>query len=465
MKNDENIKEIWQAVKTVLKDAFPAFAYDLWVPALELSEIDDRRATLLCQGDTKYKIIKNRHRETISNAFETVLGYPIDVDIVLLQNDSKKTDGASQSRAFDERRVPVYETMADNAQATESQSENTVYHGEYTFDNFIVGGSNKFAHAACVAVANNPGEVYNPLFIYGQSGLGKTHLMYAVANEVRRHDPKKKIIYVTCEEFTNELIEALAKKNPMVNSALREKYRHADVLLIDDVQFIGGKESTQEEFFHTFNELFESHKQIIFTSDRPPKEINRLEDRLKTRFEWGLLADIQPPDMELRSAIIMKKAEAVGLSLSPEVVRYLSDKLKSNIRQIEGSLKRLGAMSFLSGEEITPEMAARCLSDIVSEELPLPVKIARILHEVSDKYGVDEADIRSKKRTADIAWARHVAVYILRKKTDMSLEDIGAEIGRDHSTVLSSYKNIEREIETNPPFAAEINELLNEIDI
>lgn len=455
MKNDENIKEIWQAVKTVLKDAFPAFAYDLWVPALELSEIDDSRAILLCRGDTKYKIIKNRHKETISDAFETVLGYPVDVDIILLRED----DDA------DEKHTPRFEAAAPNKDSAVTGTDDTGYHEEYTFENFIVGGSNKFAHAACVAVANNPGEVYNPLFIYGQSGLGKTHLMYAVANEVRRHDPKKKIIYVTCEEFTNELIEALAKKNIAVNSAFREKYRQADVLLIDDVQFISRTEATQEEFFHTFNELFESHKQIIFTSDRPPKEINRLEDRLKTRFEWGLLADIQPPDMELRSAIIMKKAETVGLSLSPEVVRYLSDKLKSNIRQIEGSLKRLGAMSFLSGEEITPEMAARCLSDIVSEELPLPVKISRVLHEVSDKYGVEEADIRSKKRTEDIAWARHVAVYILRKKTDMSLEDIGAEIGRDHSTVLSSYKKIEREIETNPPFAAEINELLNEIDI
>lgn len=451
MKNDESINEIWQAVKVGLKDAFPAFAYDLWVPALELVDIDESRAVLVCSGDTKYKIIKNRHKDTISKVFEEVLGYPVELDIILKE---EKPAPAEPKRRY----VPENSSM-------DSGTDNYVFHKEYTFDNFIVGGSNKFAHAACTAVANNPGEVYNPLFIYGQSGLGKTHLMYAVANEVRRQDPKKKIIYVTCEEFTNELIEALAKKNPMVNSAFREKYRQADVLLIDDVQFIGGKESMQEEFFHTFNELYDNHKQIILTSDRPPKEINLLVERLRFRFEVGLLADIQPPDMELRSAIIMKKAETTGIKLSPEVVRYLSDKLKSNIRQIEGSLKRLGAMSLLSGEEITPEMAAKCLSDIVSEELPLSVKISRVMQEVSDKYGVEEADIRSKKRTSDITWARHVAVYILRKKTDMSLQDIGTELKRDHSTILHSYNTIEREISTNPPFAAEINELMNEIDI
>ena len=458
MKNDESTKEIWQAVKTSLRDAFPAFAYDLWVPALELSDIDESRAVLVCTSDTKYRIIKTRHIETISRVFREVLGYPVEVEIVLKEEPETR-----------EPETPPTEVRREPGRTSERMmgtgTDSFVFHKEYTFDNFIVGGSNKFAHAACVAVANNPGEVYNPLFIYGQSGLGKTHLMYAVANEVRRQDPTKKIIYVTCEEFTNELIEALAKKNPLVNSAFREKYRQADVLLIDDVQFIGGKESMQEEFFHTFNELYDNHKQIILTSDRPPKEINLLVDRLRFRFEVGLLADIQPPDMELRSAIIMKKAETAGISLSPEVVRFLSDKLKSNIRQIEGSLKRLGAMSLLSGEEITPEMAARCLSDIVSEELPLSVKISRVIEGVCDKYGVEETDIRSKKRTSDITWARHVTVYILRKKTDMSLQDIGAELKRDHSTILHSYNTIENEIKTNPPFAAEINELMNEIDI
>ena len=448
MKMDENIKSIWELVTTELKSVFSATAYDLWIPTLELSEMDESRAVLICNNGFKYDIIMKRHRDKIAGAFETVLGYPIEVVIVLKKEE--------------EETPPRIETAPETKQI-DVRTDNFVYHREYTFDNFIVGGSNKFAHAACTAVANNPGEVYNPLFIYGQSGLGKTHLMYAVTNEIWRRNPEKKIIYVTCEEFTNELIESISKKS---TSAFREKYRRADVLLIDDVQFIGGKESTQEEFFHTFNELFDNHKQIILTSDRPPKEINLLADRLKNRFEWGLLADIQPPDMELRSAIIMKKAEAMGISLTPDVVEYLSDKLKSNIRQIEGSLKRLGATSLISGESITTEMAARCLSDIVSEELPLSVKISRVLHEVSDKYGFEEADIKGKKRTKELAWARHIAIYILRKKTDMSLPAIGAEFGgRDHTTILSSYNTVEREIKENPPFAAEINELMNEIDI
>ncbi len=459
MKNDENIRTIWNLVAEELRHTFSAAAYDLWIPVLELVSIDDNKATLLCRDEFKFGIIVKRHKDKIENAFESVLGYPIVVDI---QVESNIIDSDSENKIDQKQKASKQTSQSSDFENGDVRTDNFVHHKEYTFENFIVGGSNKFAHAACTAVANNPGEVYNPLFIYGQSGLGKTHLMYAVTNEIKRQDPNKKIIYVTCEEFTNELIESISKKK---TASFREKYRHTDVLLIDDVQFIGGKESTQEEFFHTFNELFDNHKQIILTSDRPPKEINLLTDRLKNRFEWGLLADIQPPDMELRSAIIIKKAEAMGLTLSPDVVEYLSDKLKSNVRQIEGSLKRLGAMSFLSGEKITKEMAAKCLSDIVSEDLPLSVKISRVLHEVSAKYGFEEADIKGKKRTKELAWARHVAIYILRKKTDMSLPAIGAEFGRDHTTILSSYNTIEREIKLNPPFAAEINELINEIDI
>ena len=461
MKNDENIKEIWELVKGELRKCFKTeAAYDLWIPVLELVDIDAKRALLVCKSEGRYDIIKNRHLGTISTAFSNVLGYKADIEIVLETSEEENTPAADEKAEAPKNSI---QDLTPSPSSLDARTDDFVNHGEYTFENFIVGGSNKFAHAACVAVANNPGEVYNPLFIYGPSGLGKTHLMYAVTNDIKRRYPSKKIIYVTCEEFTNELIEAIfSKKNtPM----FREKYRSADVLLIDDVQFISKTESTQEELFHTFNELFENHKQIILTSDRPPKEIKLLEDRIKTRFEWGLLADIQPPDMELRSAIIMKKAEALKLSLSAEVVEYLSDKLKSNIRQIEGSLKRLGAVSLLSGEEITTEMAAKCLSDIVSEELPLPLKISRVMKEVSAKYGFDEADIRGTKRTKEIAWARHVAIYILSKKTDMSQKAIANEFGRDRTTIISSINTIEREIKTNPPFASEINELLNEIDI
>lgn len=469
MRNDENIKEIWELVKTELRKYFKLeAAYDLWVPVLELVDLDEKRALLICRSEGRYSIIKNRHIDAISSAFENVLGYKAEIEIVL-ETDDKGGDGkippftVTNQNAADVANAAAASELPQMAQIDDARTDDFVNHGEYTFDNFIVGGSNKFAHAACVAVANDPGEVYNPLFIYGPSGLGKTHLCYAVTNAIKRRFPQKKIIYVTCEEFTNELIEAIfSKKN---TPSFREKYRSADVLLIDDVQFISKTESTQEELFHTFNELFENHKQIILTSDRPPKEIKLLEDRIKTRFEWGLLADIQPPDMELRSAIIMKKSEALGLELTPDVVEYLSDKLKSNIRQIEGSLKRLSAVSLLSGEKITVDMAAKCLSDIVSEDLPLPLKISRVIKVVSEKYGFDEADIRGPKRTQEIAWARNVAIYILSKKTDMSQKAIGNEFGRDRTTIISSLKTIEREIGLNPPIASEINELMNEIDI
>ena len=464
----EDINNIWELVKAELKGKFSASAYDLWVPVLELTEIDEEYATLSCANQFKYNIINSRHTGTIEDAFSTVLGYPVKVRINLVgdgedgdvSDDEIDADTGNEVQAPSVKKEP--EPNVDLTKEVDVRTDDFGYHNEYTFDNFIVGGSNKFAHAACVAVANNPGEAYNPLFIYGPSGLGKTHLMYAVTNEIYRNKPFKNLIYVKGEQFTNELIEAISQKK---TSEFRDHYRNTDVLLIDDVQFIGGKESTQEEMFHTFNALYESHKQIILTSDRPPKEIKVLEDRLKTRFEWGLLADIQPPDMELRSAIIMKKAEAMDMTLPPEVVAYLSDKLKSNIRQIEGALKRLKAIAYLSGQRITVDVAARSLSDIVSEDVPLSVKISKVLNEVSSKYGFEESELRGKKRTQELAWARHVAIYILRKRTEMSLPAIGKEFGRDHSTILSSYNIIEKEIESNPSFAVEMNELMNEIDI
>ena len=454
------IDNIWNAVKEELKKRFAPSAYDLWVPVLKLITIDDDRAVLTCDSEFKLGIIKNRHINKIEDAFEAVLGYRVELDISATETETKPKDEVSIA-AKDTASLANVKNVRD-IDLDDVKTDNFLYHAEYTFDNFIVGGSNKFAHAACVAVAKDPGESYNPLFIYGPSGLGKTHLMYAVTNEIWRRNPKISLVYVKGEQFTNELIEAISTKS---TSSFREKYRNTDVLLIDDVQFIGGKESTQEEMFHTFNALYENHKQIILTSDRPPKEIKVLEDRLKTRFEWGLLADIQPPDLELRSAIIKKKSEAMELELSPEVIAYLADRLKSNIRQIEGALKRLKAMSYLSGTKITVDVAARSLSDIVSEEIPLSSKISRVIGEVSSKYGFEEADLRGKKRTQELAWARHVAIYILRERTDMSWSAIGAEFGRDHSTIMASYKIVADEIESNPSFAVEMNELLNDVDI
>ena len=334
------------------------------------------------------------------------------------------------------------------------------YNFEYTFDNFIVGSSNKFAHAACTAVAANPAMNYNPLFIYGPSGLGKTHLLYAITHEIKRKKPAAKIIYIKGEDFTTQFIEALAAQ---MTNEFRNKYRSCDVLLIDDIQFIAGKTSTQEEFFHTFNALYEEHKQIILTSDRPPRDMKTLEDRLKTRFEWGLLADIQPPDLELRVAIIKKKAEQVGIIIPEEVLTYLAENLRSNIRQIEGAMKKLGALAFLSGQKITMEVARGCIADLLGGEEPVSVTVDKIFATVYKKYGISKEDLTGKSRSREIAQARHVTIYLIRKITEMSLPNIGKIFNRDHTTALASWETIEKKLKTDAMLTLDINEMTKEV--
>ena len=368
-------------------------------------------------------------------------------------------DGAEGIPAGTPTGVPIGSTMPP-------------FNFEYTFENFIVGSSNKFAHAACLAVADHPAQsgntsspdnplfTYNPLFIYGPSGLGKTHLLYAITNKLRQKNNKIKVIYIKGEDFTNQMIDSLARQ---AMKEFRDKYRSCDVLLIDDIQFIAGKTSTQEEFFHTFNALYEDSKQIILTSDRPPREIKTLEDRLKTRFEWGLIADIQPPDLELRTAIIKKKADQVNVSIPDDVLAFLAENLRSNIRQIEGAIKKLGAMSFLSGNRITMEVARSCISELLGGEEPVTVTVDKIFSAVYRKYNIKREDIVSTRRTKDIAAARHVSVYLVRQITDMSLPNIGKIFGRDHSTILSSIDTVEKRMAQDSVFRAEIEEMSKEI--
>ena len=334
------------------------------------------------------------------------------------------------------------------------------YNFQYTFDNFIVGNSNKFAHAASVAVAEHPAMNYNPLFIYGPSGLGKTHLLYAITNYLKQTNPKIKIIYVKGEDFTNYMIDCISRQ---AMKEFRDRYRKCDVLLIDDIQFIAGKESTQEEFFHTFNSLYDEHKQIILTSDRPPRDIQRLESRLKSRFEWGLLADIQPPDLELRIAIIKAKAESVKLYLDNETLIYLAENLRSNVRQIEGAIKKLGAITFLSGKPITTEDAARCVSELLGDDEPVTVTVDKIFTVVYKKYNVPKEEILSTKRNKNIAFARHVSIYLIREITGMSLPSIGTVFGRDHTTIMSSIEAVNKKLASDPMFAVELKELKKQL--
>jgi len=450
----DNIKNIWKVVKESFDESLPQGVSDLWFENIEIISFENNCITMTTDFRTGYNVINQKYIETIKEKFSEILGFDIDVELQLIES--------KEAPPFD------YTPMIDYAQGikhTETERTPTVvipqnYSFEYTFENFIVGESNKFAHAACVAIADKPATNYNPLFIYGPSGIGKTHLMCAVVNEIKKKKPFVSVIYISCEDFTNELIESI--KNQQMEF-FRDKYRNCDILLIDDVQFISGKVSTQEEFFHTFNALHDNHKQIILSSDRPPKDIGHLADRLKTRFEWGIIADIQPPDLELRMAIIKKKAEQVNIDIPNDVITLLAENLRSNIRQIEGAIKKLSAISFLSGKSISLELAKDCLSELLVGVEPINVTIDKIYAAVFKKYGIKKEDIIGQKRNKEIALARHIAIYLVREITEMSQENIGKLFGgRDHSTIKTSCDKISKML-NDPIFDLEIKEIIHEI--
>lgn len=335
----------------------------------------------------------------------------------------------------------------------------------YTFDTFVVGNNNKMAHAASVAVAESPGESYNPLFIYGGVGLGKTHLMHSIAHYVLQQNSDAKVLYVTSEYFTNELIESIRNGNNSTMSKFREKYRNIDVLLIDDIQFIIGKESTQEEFFHTFNTLYESKKQIIISSDKPPKEIETLEERLRSRFEWGLTVDIQSPDYETRMAILRKKEEMEGYNIDNEVIKYIATNIKSNIRELEGALTKIVALSRLNKCDITLELAEEALKDIISPNAQREVTPELIIQVVSDHFGITPADVISQKRTKDIVYPRQIIMYLCRTMTETSLQIIGRSLGkRDHTTVLHGADKITSDMQKDETLRNTIDILKKKIN-
>ena len=443
----DNIISIWELVKESFKDTFAQSVIDLWFGSLKLVSFENNCITFSSDYKTVYNVVKEKHLSTIKQKFSEILGYDIEVEIILVEAPDNLVDYLSMLKKTEDEEKPVKNTVPQN------------YNFEYTFENFIVGNSNKFAHAACTAVAANPATNYNPLFIYGPSGLGKTHLMSAVVNEIKKKKPDISVVYINGEDFTNELIESLSKQQM---NKFRDKYRNCDILLIDDIQFIAGKTSTQEEFFHTFNALYEDHKQIILSSDRPPKDISHLEDRLKTRFEWGLIADIQPPDLELRVAIIKKKAEQVSIEIPNDALTLLAENLRSNIRQIEGAIKKLSALSFLEGKSISMELAKSCISELLGGAEPVNVTIEKIYSAVYKKYNIKKEDILGQKRNKDIAEARHICIYLIREITEISFPNIGKIFGRDHSTIMFSYEKISKR-RTDPIFNVEINEIIKEV--
>ena len=457
----DDLSDLWEAIKENFKADTPQTIIDLWLAPLTVHSFEDNVLTMEAKTALSCKIATERYLPLIQRGFAEMLGFEPRVDIVFLGEKVDVEDIKRQIHLETPEKIKKDEP-SDKPQRGDLPSgvlpQN--YNFEYTFDNFIVGNSNKFAHAACTAVAARPAMDYNPLFIYGPSGLGKTHLLSAIVNEIKRKKPDVRVIYIKGDDFTNEMIESLSKHEM---SKFHNRYRNCDILLIDDIQFIAGKDSTQEEFFHTFNTLYEEHKQIILTSDRPPKDIQTLEERLKTRFEWGLIADIQPPDLELRIAIIKKKAEQISIELPDDVLTFLAENLRSNIRQIEGAIKKLSAKSFLSGQEISMEMAKACLGELLGGAEPVSVTVDKIFSAVFNKYSISKEELIGSKRTKDIAHARHVAIYLIREITEMSFPNLGRLFNRDHTTVMNSCDLITDKIAKNPLFNMELTELSKEI--
>ena len=461
----EDISAIWEQVRSSFYETLSRETVELWFGELSVIAFEDDTITLCATSEFKCRVVLEKFLEDIKKGFSDLLGFPIQIKVTF-RGKSLYSDAADLYLEEEEKKQPPTPTFDDIIAAqvpskTDAEGASLQNHRfEYTFDNFIIGESNKFAHAACIAVAAAPATKYNPLFIYGQSGLGKTHLMYAIINELKRRNPSIRIAYIKGDDFTNQLIDSI-KRN--ATQEFREKYRTCDVLLIDDIQFIAGKEATQEEFFHTFNSLFEENKQIILASDRPARDIKPLEDRLRNRFEWGLIADIQPPDLELRIAIIKKKAEQVNINLPDDVLMFLAENLRSNIRQIEGAIKKLGALTFLSGRKIDMDVAHSCISELLGGAEPTNVTVDKIFSSIFKHYNIHREDIVGTRRTKDIAFARHVAVYLIRSITEMSYPNIGKIFNRDHASIMSSYKVIEKKLETDSMFGLELSEMRKDI--
>lgn len=406
---------VWAKVLNHLENRLTPAVVSAWFDDAEVVELNDEHLILYSPSPFRRDMIQNRCVPYINDAMKEIFNYEVDI---LVYGDPE---------------LKEFKSKGKSAMAMD-------FNPQFTFDSFVEGSSNKFARGAAMAVAQNPGKVYNPFFIYGPAGIGKTHLLYAIANKIRQSYPDYKIVYIKGDQFTNELIDALRNGK---NVEFRSKYRQADLFLIDDIQFIAGKESTQEEFFHTFNELYEGHKQIVMTSDRKPDDMATLEDRLRTRFQWGLIADIQPPDYETRMAILKNKAHSMGLEMDNECCSFIANNITNNVRQIEGTINKILAYRDLNNMPLDLPNITRAISDMIKVEgdiLPTP---ALIISQVSKFYSIDEVVLRGTLKNKGTAEARQVAMYLVRTMTNMSLPDIGREFGRDHSTVLHAIKKVD----------------------
>ena len=445
----EDIKENWLTIKETIRREYNIsdISYQTWVAPLEFYNIVDDVVNIIIPSDQAHALnyISSKYKSFFQVTITEMFEHNYDVKFIL-EKDAKRLE----TKENDISPVnPVYNINYENANLNP----------KYKFDTFVVGSNNKFAHSASLAVAESPGEAYNPLYLYGGPGLGKTHLMHSIGHFILEQNPDKKVLYVTSEEFTNEVIESIRSGNAASMTKLREKYRTVDVLMVDDVQFIIGKESTQEEFFHTFNVLHAARKQIVLSSDKPPKEMETLDERFRSRFEWGLIADIQPPDYETRMAILRKNAENYDKKIDEEIIKYIATNIKSNIRELEGAFNKIIAFAKLNKVDLTIDSAEEALKDVIYPNKAKEITPNLIINVVAEHFGVKPEDITSKKRNSEFVQPRQVVMYLCRELTDVSQVNIGKILGKkDHTTVIHGVKKIEAEIESN-------EELRNKIDI
>ena len=428
---------VWAKILSSLEERLGAVTISAWLDDAEVVELNENNLILYSPSDFRREIIRRRCTDLIQDALKEIFN-----------SDAKLL-------VFGDEEMNARKAKGRNPTAMD-------FNPQFTFDNFVVGPSNRFAHSAAIAVSKTPGQVYNPLFIYGPPGVGKTHLLYAIAHGLKQNHPDAKIVYIKGDDFTNELVASIREGK---NAEFREKYRQATLLLVDDVQFIAGKEQTQEEFFHTFNSLYEAGKQIVLTSDRPPREMTKLEDRLRTRFEWGLMVDVTPPDYETRLAIVKNKSAMLGVKLSDPVTDLIAENVTANVRQIEGTLNKILAYYDLMGSTMAQEDILKAIRDMIKRNNEYVPTAQAVVSYICTTYHIDEDVLRGQSRGREVVNARQIAMYLMRRMICMNLADIGKEFGdRDHTTVLHSLDKVEKQMRSDPAFAETVKQITTNIN-
>ncbi len=443
---ESHTSELWQEILSIIQSKLSKPSFDTWFKATKATRMNDHSIVISAPTTFAVEWLESRYTKLVGSTLFEVVGKQLDVKFVI------------EEAVIED---PIPSLSSPQPQVFHEEAMSHMLNPKYTFDTFVIGSGNRFAHAASLAVAEAPAKAYNPLFLYGGVGLGKTHLMHAIGHYILEHNPNSKVVYLSSEKFTNEFINSI-RDNRTEN--FRNKYRSVDILLVDDIQFIAGKESTQEEFFHTFNALHEERKQIIISSDRPPKEIPTLEERLRSRFEWGLITDIQPPDLETRTAILRKKAKAENLDIPNEAMTYIANQIDTNIRELEGALIRVVAYSSLTNQDVTTHLAAEALKDIIPSSRPKMITMQDIQQKVGEYYNLRMDDFKARKRTKAVAFPRQIAMYLSRELTDFSLPKIGEAFGgRDHTTVIHAHEKISQLLKVDQDLFKVVNNLIEKI--